>query len=144
VDLDQLKVINDSLGHGTGDRALLETTELLKDTFRDSDIMARMGGDEFVVLAMETTGADAEMWTARLQENLKQRNARADRAFILSLSIGIVFYDPDAPRALDDLLQRADHLMYEEKRAKRLSPVSGVLLPTPSQPFPAQILSRAD
>ena len=144
VDLDGLKAINDNLGHLTGDRALMETTDLLKETFRDSDIMARMGGDEFVVLAMENTGSDAEMLTARLQDNLKQRNTRADRAFILSLSIGIVYYDPDAPRALDDLLQRADHLMYEEKRAKRQSPVGGVLLPTPSKPFPTHILSRAD
>ena len=144
VDLDGLKVINDSLGHGVGDQALLETTELLKETFRDSDIIARMGGDEFVVLAMENAGADAELWTARLQENLRARNARADRSYLLSLSIGIVYYDPDAPRELDDLLARADRLMYEEKRAKRLSPVNGVMLPTPSQPFPAQLSSRID
>src|SRR5664279_208380 len=123
VDLDGLKVINDSLGHGVGDQALLETTELLKETFRDSDIIARMGGDEFVVLAMENAGADAELWTARLQENLRARNARADRSYLLSLSIGIVYYDPDAPRELDDLLARADRLMYEEKRAKRLVPL---------------------
>ena len=111
------------LGHRVGDAALLETTELLKETFRDSDIMARIGGDEFVVLAMENAGADAEMWTARLQENLRGRNARRDRPYLLSLSIGIAYYDPDAPRELDDLLARADGLMYEEKRAKRLSPV---------------------
>ncbi len=123
VDLDGLKVINDTLGHSVGDQALLETTDLLKETFRDSDIIARMGGDEFVVLAMENAGADAELWTARLQENLRARNARADRSYLLSLSIGIVYYDPDAPRELDDLLARADRLMYEEKRAKRMSPV---------------------
>jgi diguanylate cyclase (GGDEF)-like protein len=144
VDLDGLKVINDTLGHGVGDQALLETTELLKETFRDSDIIARMGGDEFVVLAMENAGADAELWTARLQENLRARNARSDRRYLLSLSIGIAYYDPDAPRDLDDLLARADRLMYEEKRAKRLSPVNGVMLPTPSQPFPAQLSSRID
>ncbi len=144
VDLDGLKVINDTLGHSVGDQALLETTELLKETFRDSDIIARMGGDEFVVLAMENAGADAELWTARLQENLRARNARSDRSYLLSLSIGIVYYDPNAPRELDDLLARADRLMYEEKRAKRLSPVHGVMLPTPSQPFPAQLSSRID
>ena len=144
VDLDGLKMINDTLGHSVGDRALIETTDLLKETFRDSDVMARMGGDEFVVLAMENAGADAEMWTARLQENLRQRNARADREYPLGLSVGIVYYDPDAPRALDDLLQRADSLMYEEKRAKRMSPAGGVMLPTPSKPFPATILTRAD
>ena len=144
VDLDGLKVINDTLGHGTGDQALLETTELLKETFRDSDIIARMGGDEFVVLAMENAGADAELWTARLQENLRVRNARTDRTYLLSLSIGITYYDPDTPRELDDLLARADHLMYEEKRAKRMSPVRGIVLPTPSSPFPATFSTRVD
>jgi two-component system cell cycle response regulator len=144
VDLDGLKIINDTLGHRVGDGALLETTDLLKETFRDSDVMARMGGDEFVVLAMENAGADAEMWTARLQENLRQRNARAGREYVLGLSVGIVYYDPDAPRALDDLLQRADHLMYQEKRAKRPTPVTGVMLPTPSKPFTATTFTRAD
>ncbi|HUO51198.1 MAG TPA: diguanylate cyclase [Gemmatimonadaceae bacterium] len=143
VDLDGLKMINDTLGHGVGDRALIETTDLLKETFRDSDVMARLGGDEFVVLAMENAGADAEIWTQRLQDNLRQRNARADRDYPLSLSVGIVWYDPDAPRALDDLLERADSLMYQEKRAKRLSPAGGIMLPTPSKPFPAY-LTRAD
>jgi two-component system, cell cycle response regulator len=142
VDLDGLKMINDSLGHPVGDQALIETTDLLRETFRDSDIMARMGGDEFVVLAMENTGTDAELWTDRLQEKLRARNARADRTYLLSLSVGIAYYDPDAPRSLDDLLARADRLMYEEKRAKRLSPVNGIMLPTPSQPFPATLLAR--
>jgi two-component system cell cycle response regulator len=144
VDLDGLKLINDTFGHRVGDAALLETTELLKETFRDSDIMARIGGDEFVVLAMENAGADADMWTARLQENLRGRNARRDRPYLLSLSIGVAYYDPDAPRELDELLARADGLMYQEKRAKRLSPIYGVMLPTPSQPFPATIASRGD
>ena len=143
VDLDGLKMINDSYGHRVGDAALLETTDLLKETFRDSDIIARIGGDEFVVLAMENAGASAEMWTSRLQENLRARNAHRDRPYVLSLSIGISYYDPDAPRDLDELLARADGLMYQEKRAKRLSPVYGVMLPTPSQPFPATI-ARAD
>ncbi len=144
VDLDGLKLINDTLGHRAGDHALLETTDLLKETFRDSDIMARVGGDEFVVLAMENGGADAELWTDRLQDNLRARNARADRTYLLSLSVGIAYYDPDAPRELDDLLARADRMMYEEKRAKRLSPVNGIMLPTPSQPFPATLASRGD
>jgi two-component system, cell cycle response regulator len=144
VDLDGLKVINDTLGHWAGDQALLETTELLKETFRDSDVMARMGGDEFVVLAMENAGADAEMWTRRLQDNLAARNAIADRRYLLSLSVGIAYYDPDAPKDLETLLARADSMMYEEKLAKRASPARGITLPTPSKPFPATLSTRAD
>jgi two-component system, cell cycle response regulator len=125
VDLDGLKVINDTLGHREGDLALLETAELLKETFRESDIIARIGGDEFVVLAMENSCAAGELWPARLQENLRLRNARSDRRFPLSVSMGIAYYDPDFPCPIDDLLARADTLMYEQKRSKRVDPVDG-------------------
>ncbi|HXY30945.1 MAG TPA: GGDEF domain-containing response regulator [Gemmatimonadaceae bacterium] len=128
VDLDGLKAINDSFGHREGDLALIETADLLKETFRESDIIARIGGDEFVVLAMENVGPNggAEVWTTRLQENLLLRNARMDRRFPLSVSMGIAYYDPDFPINLEDLLDRADKTMYEQKRNKRLSPPLGV------------------
>lgn len=125
VDLDDLKAINDAFGHREGDRALVETAELLRETFRESDILARIGGDEFVVLALETPGLAHEQWAARLQENLRQRNDRADRRWLLSMSVGIVAYDPDYPCPIDDLLDRADALMYEQKRAKRRPTPSG-------------------
>lgn len=118
-DLDGLKAINDSLGHREGDVALLETADLLKETFRESDIIARIGGDEFVVLAMENVGVSPDTWTTRLQENLRARNARVDRRYALSVSMGVAYYDPDFPCAIDDLFVRADALMYEQKRGKR-------------------------
>ena len=119
VDLDGLKGINDTLGHREGDLALLETADLLKETFRDSDIIARIGGDEFVVLAMEATGVTAETWLGRLQERLDARNCTTARPYHLSLSIGVAYYDPDFPCAIDDLLAQADTQMYREKRNKR-------------------------
>jgi two-component system, cell cycle response regulator len=119
VDLDGLKAINDTFGHREGDLALLETADLLKETFRESDIIARMGGDEFVVLAMENLGAGAVLWTTRLQENLQSRNAREHRRFPLAVSMGVSYYDPEFPCAIDDLIARADALMYEQKRSKR-------------------------
>lgn len=132
VDLDGLKVINDTLGHREGDLALLETADLLKETFRESDIIARIGGDEFVVIALENATTTAEGWTARLQDNLRQRNARADRRFPLSVSMGIAYYDPDFPCALDELLARADSMMFAEKRAKQLASGVPMRRPTPS------------
>ena len=129
VDLDGLKAINDSFGHRAGDVALVEAAELLRETFRESDIIARIGGDEFVVLAIEGTGPAHEQWAARLGENLRRRNERPDRRFRLSLSTGIAYYDPAFPCALDELLDRADALMYEQKRAKRRSPGSGIPIP---------------
>lgn len=131
VDLDGLKAINDSFGHRAGDVALIETATLLRETFRESDIIARVGGDEFVVLAFESTGPAHEQWVARLTDNLRRRNERPDRRFRLSLSTGIAYYDPDFPCALDELLDRADALMYEQKRAKRHSPSAGMRVPPP-------------
>jgi len=130
VDLDGLKEINDALGHREGDLALIETADLLKETFRESDIIARIGGDEFVVLALETVGLAQEHWVTRLQDNLTRRNERPDRRYRLSLSMGIAYYDPDFPCPLDDLLDRADALMYEQKRTKRPSSPGTPALPT--------------
>jgi diguanylate cyclase (GGDEF)-like protein len=119
VDLDGLKVINDRHGHRDGDLALLETADILKEVFRDSDIIARIGGDEFVVLALESASARSETFVDRIREKLAGRNARGTRPFVLSLSIGVAHYDPSSPCSIDDLLARADSLMYSEKRAKR-------------------------
>lgn len=131
VDLDGLKEINDMLGHREGDLALIETADLLRETFRESDIIARIGGDEFVILALETVGLAQEHWVTRLQENLSRRNEQPDRRYRLSLSMGIAYYDPEFPCPLDDLLDRADALMYEQKRTKRPSSPGGTpALPT--------------
>ncbi|HET7583555.1 MAG TPA: diguanylate cyclase [Gemmatimonadaceae bacterium] len=119
VDVDGLKEINDTHGHREGDRVLLQTAELLKETFRDSDIVARIGGDEFVVLAMETSGATAEAWSSRIREQLHARNARAERVVPVAFSMGIAYYDPECPVSIDELLAKADALMYAEKRRKR-------------------------
>jgi diguanylate cyclase (GGDEF)-like protein len=133
VDLDGLKAINDTFGHREGDIALIETAELLKETFRESDIIARVGGDEFVVLAMENTGQSDEQWATRLRRHLQARNARPERHFPLSLSMGVAYYDPDFPTALDDLLHRADVLMYEEKRSKQGTPPLGLPMYRPGE-----------
>jgi diguanylate cyclase (GGDEF)-like protein len=142
VDLDGLKGINDTFGHREGDNALIETADLLKETFRESDIIARIGGDEFVVLAMENTGQPDEQWAVRLRDRLRARNASPERRVPLSLSMGVAYYDPDFPCALDDLLHRADVLMYEEKRSKHSTPPIGVPMYAPGErPRPAP---RAD
>ncbi|MFQ5813869.1 MAG: GAF domain-containing protein, partial [Anaerolineae bacterium] len=116
ADFDDLKWINDTLGHHEGDRALIEVANVLAETFRESDIIGRIGGDEFVVLAIETDGSPAEVLTARLQENLEARNARGDLRYRLSLSVGIAHYDPGHPCSIDELLAQADRSMYEKKQ----------------------------
>ena len=121
ADFDHLKRINDTLGHPEGDLALIEIADVLKETFRESDIIARIGGDEFVVLAIETDGAGPEFLATRLQESLEARNARGDRRYRLSLSAGTACYDPEHPCSIDELLSRADRLMYKQKQGNRKS-----------------------
>jgi diguanylate cyclase (GGDEF)-like protein/PAS domain S-box-containing protein len=120
-DVDNLKAINDTFGHKEGDRVLADLANILKKSFRDSDILARMSGDEFVVLAMEATKVSAEVFTRRLQEKLDHYNSRPDTQgrFRLALSTGLSVYDPELPLPIDDLVQRADGLMYEQKRGKK-------------------------
>jgi len=79
VDLDGLKDINDQLGHATGDRALVDTSMVLKSTFRERDIVARLGGDEFVVLVTDSSAVREADLLARLAARLQGLNARADR-----------------------------------------------------------------
>lgn len=119
VDLDNLKQINDLLGHETGDLALRDTAEILKATFRDSDIVARMGGDEFAVLILEPFRPDAEQAiVGHLENTLAAHNERGQRKYTLSLSMGIARHEPDRPCSVGELLSRADAMMYENKKAR--------------------------
>ena len=114
-DLDNLKGINDTFGHKEGDQALAATSQILKETFRESDIIARIGGDEFVILAMNSFDTSAEKMIQRLKKALKENHLQTKRAYILSLSLGIAFFDPRNPCSIDALLAQADKLMYENK-----------------------------
>jgi len=125
ADLDGLKRINDSLGHLEGDRALMRTAEILKEAFRSSDIIARLGGDEFVLLASVGADESAESLTERLQQKIDLANAQRNRPYDLSISIGVTHFDPDEACTIEELMARADSVMYEEKRRKRArQPVS--------------------
>ncbi len=121
IDLDNMKLINDSLGHHEGDLALIDTANILRDTFRESDIIARMGGDEFVVLALETTEYDAQAIIDRLNEQFARHNRRGIHPYELSISFGIERYDPSSPCSIEELLMKADKKMYEQKRSKQES-----------------------
>jgi two-component system cell cycle response regulator len=119
LDVDRLKTINDTLGHHVGDRALLRIADILRDTFRQSDIIARMGGDEFAVLALEASEEAQIELLARLREKVKEINEKSRESYRLSISVGTARFDGEGRARLDDLLAEADRVMYEEKRAKR-------------------------
>ncbi|HEY3378280.1 MAG TPA: diguanylate cyclase [Armatimonadota bacterium] len=119
VDVDNLKWINDTFGHHCGDAALTETATLFKECFRTSDVLARMGGDEFVVLMVDSVEADGRRLTQRLQEHLQRHNEAKCRPFQLDLSIGSAYHDPKSPATIDELLAKADRLMYSQKRIRK-------------------------
>jgi diguanylate cyclase (GGDEF)-like protein len=114
-DVDNLKTINDTGGHVQGDVALKEVSAILKAIFREVDILARFGGGEFVVLAVDASIESVEILTNRIQDALERCNLQGDRPYHLTLSIGIARYDPEAPCTLNELIAKADERMYEQK-----------------------------
>jgi diguanylate cyclase (GGDEF)-like protein len=119
LDLDGLKQINDGCGHAEGDRALVDTAQILVRTFRKADVLGRLGGDEFVVLLAEGTSDGADRALERLRTNVDAFNREAARPYRLSVSVGLSWYDPAAPAPVDALIEQADRAMYVEKLAKR-------------------------
>jgi len=117
ADLDGLKRINDSFGHHEGDRAIVKAAEILKDTFRTSDTVARLGGDEFVVLAGIGNDELVDSLTERLQKKFDAHNAQPNRAYRLSISVGVVHFGAEET-SIDEVTARADRFMYEDKRRK--------------------------
>lgn len=117
LDLDRFKVVNDSLGHAVGDEVLRETAERLKRQVRDSDISARMGGDEFTLILPDTDEKAAENVAKKVIESLLKPYVFNGQQFILGASIGIAIYPEDGIDA-DTLLQKADTAMYVAKNTK--------------------------
>lgn len=119
ADLDRLKHINDTYGHQVGDEALVQTAEILERTFRASDILARIGGDEFAALAVRGSDEGVDMISARLEKTLADHNAARQQPYELSISIGATFFDPKEPLSIEDMMTKADQAMYEQKRLRR-------------------------
>ncbi|MEA2791070.1 MAG: hypothetical protein QOG73_3476 [Acetobacteraceae bacterium] len=121
VDLDGFKVVNDRLGHATGDKVLVHLADMLRKLVRPSDLIARLGGDEF---AIWLSGAD-HMTAAERADHLC-RNAKIELPALmpeavahLGVSIGIARRRPGSKEPLEDLTRRADMAMYEVKRGGR-------------------------
>lgn len=120
LDLDDLKLINDTYGHLEGNRALIVTANVLRACFRQSDILARVGGDEFCVLMTDAGEDSAQQVRMRLLQRTDFINALSSWRFRLSLSVGVADVPVVRQPSLDQLLRTADAQMYEEKRNKQL------------------------
>ena len=118
-DMDGLKKINDTLGHSFGDYAIVSLANLLRKAFRGTDIIARIGGDEFVILAAECSGDEYTKIRSRLDHSVDEFNASSDQKFQLSFSSGAVPFDPDSKFTIEQLMEKADAELYKEKNRKK-------------------------
>jgi len=120
IDLDQFKQINDLLGHKAGDQALRDFALVLRECFRSTDIIARMGGDEFAVITENSSPEFPAAVDLRLANIVAQKNKEPGRTYQLSSSVGALCCDASLKSlSLDELLAKADDLMYLQKEEKR-------------------------
>lgn len=115
IDVNQFKEINDRFGHQMGDEVLKSVASLLKDAVRESDLVVRYGGDEFLIVLMETQG---ECWTIvdRIEKSVSSRNRTNELVhFPVTLSIGTASWNPSDNHSIEEVLAEADRRMYEAK-----------------------------
>lgn len=118
IDLDKMKLINDSYGHKAGDKALEGAYQILKNTFRTSDLIARWGGDEFIVLMINSLCDEHKKISARLSKNAELYCKKNNFDFNISMSIGMVKFDPEDDSDIEKVIEKADQVMYENKKLK--------------------------
>ncbi len=120
-DIDNLKMINDTFGHIEGDKVIKSAAMALRSIFRESDIVARWGGDEFVVLALDIPNGRVPVLLERLEKGLQQYNELNADSYALMFSMGIANYDSEKPFNLSEMVRIADKMMYKDKQEKKLS-----------------------
>jgi diguanylate cyclase (GGDEF)-like protein len=116
IHLEGLNEISEKFGRQYEDLAKIETTNILKEVFRESDIIARHSRDEFTAMAIESFDASNEIIITRLQDELKYRNKQENRQYKLSLCIGKAYYDTEELCTIEELINRAKESMIEQKK----------------------------
>jgi diguanylate cyclase (GGDEF)-like protein len=118
ADVNGLKRINDDLGHEQGDRAIEDAARTLRAVFREGDVVARIGGDEFVAILPNFSPDARDLLLERLATSIRAHNDSGARPYRLSMSSGITFVEWDRQQSLEELLSEADRLMYQRKRTR--------------------------
>jgi diguanylate cyclase (GGDEF)-like protein len=126
IDMSNLKRINDTFGSKAGDMALIDAANIIKNAFRMSDIIGRIGEDEFAVLAIETSWAVADIFAIRLRDNLKKFNEEVTRPYKIYFNIGFSYYDPLNPCSLEELISKARTYLEEEEQEKDVKKILGI------------------
>ncbi|MDH5649613.1 MAG: diguanylate cyclase [Gammaproteobacteria bacterium] len=121
TDVDNLKFVNDTMGHKVGDDMLTDIAAVLSSAFRESDIIGRVGGDEFAILLHDNKNSeDVKSIEARLHNSIKEFNSKNKRPYQLSISAGVIKCDFSQPWSLDEAMSTADSLMYKTKNRKKI------------------------
>lgn len=122
LDLDKFKPTNEQFGHGVGDQPLVRFSECMRAVLRESDVIARLGADEFCVLLIGVPAQSAARPLARPEDELRARNTARRAPYTLEFSAGTIAYNPARHASLNDLLRDADRLVYERKHSKHRNP----------------------
>lgn len=135
ADLDGLKQINDQYGHEAGSDAIITFARLVKSVVRDADLLARWGGDEFVLLSIGSHDEHAEQVIDRIQGRIAEHNSTSEKPYDIACSIGVAPLRVDDGRSIEQLIAEADEAMYAEKK-KRKSERNSLEDPLPNLPLP--------
>ncbi len=119
ADMDNLKMINDKYGHDDGDFALKTISQILVESFRDMDIIGRIGGDEFISLAVTGADCDVNSMKARIEKITKRYNQFADKPYPIEMSTGIYKFKIIGKIDIYEMMNNADQLLYQEKIRKK-------------------------
>lgn len=126
IDVSNLKKINNIFGQKAGDMALADSANIIKNTFRISDIIGRIGEDEFAVLTIDSSWAVADIFAIRLKDNLNKFNKEITRPYKIYFNIGFSYYDPLNPCSLEELILKARTYLEEEKQGKQVKEILGI------------------
>lgn len=116
IDLDEFKSINDTYGHKIGDQVLYETAQTIKESIRKTDVVGRLGGDEFCIILLNVGSKQAKDFSESLRNKLNEKLGH--HGWKPTFSMGVVSYE-STPVSFQDLIQRADSLMYQVKKNGR-------------------------
>ena len=125
VDLDDLKKVNDTLGHQEGDRYLQQAILILQQKIRKADLICRFGGDEFVLAISNCNRHQAEVFWEKAEEAMRDFNQNATMPFTISMSRGFAEYNPNTPMSLAELISMADTEMYAFKQQRKTAGLVG-------------------
>ena len=121
LDLNNLKEINDYFGHSAGDEAIITTSNILKSAVRSNDLVARIGGDEFIVILLVDNPEFVSTFKSRIQNLLDQHNHASDKPYNIEAAIGIAEFTCRPGFEIRKVIDQADQKLYEEKKSKRLN-----------------------